>query len=313
MSQALVFHALPWFDQPLAALMARYDQGQFPQSLLMLGEQGIGKQQFAEDVAQSMLCLNRTHHEPCGQCQSCLWLKRGNHPDYLAVMTEEKSQVIKIDQIRQLIEFAQMTSETGRKVIVIHNADEMNVNAANALLKTLEEPTPNCYLILVSNYPKKLPITITSRCQRLPLTLHDTALAFDWLCQALPNTAPHIIEQAMALSYNRPLQAQALLASDGLDTVTTLQKQFAKFVQQPIYNPELVEMMTKNWALASHAIHLWLSQALKGQGNIAGLNAIAPQKLMELYDAFIRLMHLSDTTVKQEWLIQDWLTKFVTP
>ncbi|GAA5094342.1 DNA polymerase III subunit [Wohlfahrtiimonas larvae] len=307
------FEYLPWFESQLTEMVTRYDHKTFPQSLLLIGEPDIGKSIFANDVAKSILCLDRKGHHACGQCQSCLWIDKNSHPDFLSIASEDKSHFIKVDQIRQLIQFAQMTSETGRKVIIIHNADEMNLNAANALLKTLEEPMQNCYLILVTNYPKKLPVTITSRCQRQLLSIsgeHD--VIFNWLKQVNP-VSEDKIHQVLGLSYGRPILSYQFLLNDILLIMNELESLLVRYWQHRSNLSELTDFMVKNWHFASHLVLYWLSCALKEEcqsDNIVKILRECPLMLaFEQYETFIKIIELSSTPVKQEWLLQEWLLR----
>lgn len=307
------FEYLPWFENQLTEMVNRYDAKKFPQSLLITGEQDIGKSIFANDIAKSILCLDRKGQYACGQCQSCLWIDKKSHPDLLSIVSEEKSNFIKVDQIRQLIQFAQMTSETGRKIIVIHNAHEMNLNAANALLKTLEEPVQNCYLILVTSYPKKLPITISSRCQRQLLSVAgQNGIIFNWL-KSTNDVNDESIQLILALSYGRPILSHQFLSDDILSIMNELSVLFVRYLQHKSNLNELSDFIVKNWQFASHILLYWLVNVLKGdllQNSVAHmLSNQRKDSLYESYEGLVRIIELSSTSIKQEWLIQEWLIK----
>lgn len=309
------FEYLPWFENQLTEMVSRYEAKTFPQSLLLIGEQFIGKSLFANDVAKSILCLDRKDQHACGKCQSCVWIDKNSHPDFLSIASEEKSNVIKVDQIRQLIQFAQMTSETGRKVIVIHDAHEMNLNAANALLKTLEEPVNHCYLILVTSYPKKLPITIISRCQRQLLSVSgQEAVMIKWLKSVSEGATDQNIREVLALSYGRPILSYQFLSTDALLIMNELEKLFTHYLQHRSHFNELSDYIVKNWHFASHLILYWLMNAVKGEGQqlpiVNLLNYQSSMVVFEHYEAFVNIIELSSTSVKQEWMIQEWLMKF---
>lgn len=309
------YHYLPWFKESFEAMIARFDQGGFPQSLLITGEQDIGKRYFAEDLARSILCLSRSDDKACGHCQSCLWLDKNNHPDFLPISALEKSNFIRIDQIRQLTQFVQMTSETGQKVVIIHNADEMNGNAANALLKTLEEPTQRCYLILVSDYPKKLPVTITSRCQNEYLTIHNNGLLVQaWLEKNNLSISATGIENILRLSYGRPLLSQKFIDSELLGLASELEVLFTKYIARQKGLEELSVFIAKNWQLSSHMLLFWMSSAVKANGSsdsiVKCLASYDACHLMNLCDGFIQIVRLESTTIKQDWLINEWLLAF---
>lgn len=307
------FEYLPWFADQLTEMVNRYNDKTFPQSLLMTGEQDIGKSIFANDVAKSILCLDRKDQQACGYCPSCVWVDKNSHPDFLSIASEEKSNFIKVDQIRQLIQFAHMTSETGRKVIVIHNAHEMNLNAANALLKTLEEPVQNCYLILVTSYPKKLPITITSRCQRQLLSVAGQYdIIFNWL-KSTNDSNDASIQQILALSYGRPILSHQFLSDDVLLIMNELSGLLVRYLQHKSNLNELSDFIVKNWHFASHLILYWLMSVIKGidaQDDVVNLLICkSPSMLFESYESFVRIIELSSTNVKQEWIIQEWLMR----
>ena len=186
--------------------------------LLFKGTKGIGKLDLAINFAQSLLCQHPDETGfACGKCSSCHWFEQGSHPDYrllqpetLSLEAEETesgkkpSKQVSVEQVRGLADFFGMSAhQGGRRVIVIHPAEAMNTNAANALLKNLEEPPPGLMFILVSHRPQQLLPTILSRCLSFALTVPDTNTAIDWLKeQGVKNPA-----EALAASGFAPLQA----------------------------------------------------------------------------------------------------------
>jgi DNA polymerase-3 subunit delta' len=134
---------------------------------------------------------------------------------------EEKSRVIKIDQVRSVVEFSNKTAGLGqRKVVVIAPADSMNVNAANALLKSLEEPAADTYLLLVCHRLHSLPATVRSRCQIVKLAVPDGQQCLAWLDQTTGERAQS--EHLLALADGRPLLAERLFADDAGDALAKL-------------------------------------------------------------------------------------------
>lgn len=193
----------PWQEtawQQLQALRAR-----MPHAILFHGAAGTGKAGFIEHFAQSLLCENvGPGGHACGACVSCGWFAQHNHPDYRRVRPESfedevsgegeegedkkaaksktPSREIKIEQIRQLADFMNIsTHRQGLRVVVLYPAEALNMPASNALLKTLEEPPPGTVFLLSSNSLDRLLPTILSRCRKfaLPMPGHDEALA--WL------------------------------------------------------------------------------------------------------------------------------------
>ena len=197
-----------WLDVGWAQLQAM--RSRLPHALLLSGPAGIGKRVMAEYFAQSLLCENLTASgKPCGECGACHWFADGNHPDYRAVLPEilqpESSQpgdmtadastdagaaksktapskVIKIGQIRALDTFFNVgTHRAGHRVVMVYPADALNVDAGNALLKTLEEPPANTLFLLVTSRINEVLPTIRSRCAKLPLTSPARAHTLAWL------------------------------------------------------------------------------------------------------------------------------------
>ena len=174
---------LPWQEEAWRMLQTARRQRRLPHGLLFHGPAGTGKDRFARLFCQSLLC-----HEPgagglpCGRCRACILLRAGNHPDLriLAPLPEKKQ--IAVDQVREVGDFLALKSQYGQAQCVhITPAEALNENAANSLLKTLEEPSADAYLILVSQRPAALPATIRSRCQKLLFPLPDRARALSWL------------------------------------------------------------------------------------------------------------------------------------
>src|SRR5450759_1208875 len=194
--------------------------------LLFKGTKGIGKLDLAMNFAQSLLCQHPDESAfACGKCPSCHWFEQGSHPDFRLLQPETLSQEsedsedvkpasgkkpskqISVDQIRGLADFFGMSAhQGGRRVVVIHPAEAMNTNAANALLKNLEEPSQGLLFILVSHKPQQLLPTILSRCLSFALPAPDTASAMRWLTeQGVKYPA-----EALATSGFSPLQAVQL-------------------------------------------------------------------------------------------------------
>jgi DNA polymerase-3 subunit delta' len=187
-------------------------------ALLFRGAKGIGKLDLAICFAQSLLCQQPGESDfPCGHCPSCHWFEQGSHPDYRLLQPEvlnlegeetesgkRPGKMISVDQIRGLSDFFGMTShQGGKRVVIIHPAETMNANAANALLKSLEEPSPGLLFILVSHKPQQLLPTILSRCLSFALPAPDFASTTRWLEeQGVKNPS-----EALAASGFSPLQA----------------------------------------------------------------------------------------------------------
>ncbi|MFT4939284.1 MAG: DNA polymerase-3 subunit delta' [Paraglaciecola sp.] len=169
----------PWLVQPFQQLCRRQKQGNLHHALLLQGHEGIGKNEFARYLSQYLLCSKQQSAQACGECQGCRLNAAGSHPD-LHIIESEKQ--IGVDQIRDAIKKLIGTSQmSGAKVLVIYAAHTMTESSANALLKTLEEPTANTFLLLISSKPERLLPTILSRCEKLLLKGPDMPTYISWL------------------------------------------------------------------------------------------------------------------------------------
>ncbi|MDH5473752.1 MAG: DNA polymerase III subunit delta' [Gammaproteobacteria bacterium] len=211
----------PWQQSQWQNLQTLFQQKRLPHGLLLKGIKGTGKFDFATGFGHSLLCHQRDQlGHACGACGACQLLEAGTHPDFLVLEPESSEKAIKVDDIRELCKEMQLTSQfSGYKVAIINPADNMNINAANSLLKTLEEPTDNVVLILVSSKPHRLPVTIRSRCQSIAFSSPDTQTSMDWL------TTQGIGEQIQVLlnlAYGSPLAAKQLAENEGYEQRNTL-------------------------------------------------------------------------------------------
>lgn len=177
----------PWHADAWARLQARRERDALPHALLLAGPAGLGKREFLAGFVKGLLCQQTDHGEACGTCRSCLLLAAGTHPDVVSLSFGLRKDggtrtEIVVDQVRDLSQRLAMSSQFGGwQVATIDPADAMNAAAANALLKTLEEPTPSTILILVADEPARLPATIRSRCQRIDFLVPSREVALDWL------------------------------------------------------------------------------------------------------------------------------------
>jgi len=208
---------LPWHQTLWQGLIDRHSAQCLPHALLLKGPKGGGKVQLAQAFAAYLLCQNRTSSSlACGQCKSCMLIQAGTHPDYVFLEPEAGGKAIKIDQIRQLVEFVNKTAQLGgMQVVVIAPAEAMNVAASNALLKSLEEPTAQTQFLLVSHMSSALMATIRSRCQTLSVALPHRDAALAWLKGSLPSQVD--CESLLNASSGAPLLAAQLLETDWLE------------------------------------------------------------------------------------------------
>jgi DNA polymerase-3 subunit delta' len=209
-----------------------------PHAILLHGPRGVGKLELAETMAQLFLCEHKEPKQrPCGQCDGCRWYLGGNHPDFRrlepeaiakvppaaeeeegsepapARRTKQPSLFITVDQIRDLAGFLNLRSHRGGlRIALIHPAEDLyQPNAANALLKSLEEPPAGAIFILVSHRPARLLPTVRSRCVAVPVPIPPQEAALAWLgTQKVQNA-----ERWLAFAGGAPLQALDYAAEAG--------------------------------------------------------------------------------------------------
>jgi len=173
----------PWLTPFYQQLQLNYHQGRFPHGLLFTGSAGIGKFKLAKQLAQFLLCSNKQPDGACFQCHSCQLIAAKHHADY-HFLVAEKNKSIGIEQVRTLTEKLNERPHLGNnKVVIIKGAEQMTESAANALLKTLEEPQGNSYLILLARTHHQLMPTLLSRLQQTHLHSPDDQTLIDWLFQ----------------------------------------------------------------------------------------------------------------------------------
>lgn len=191
----------PWLSASFEHVLRRHEQGNLPHALLFSGSPELGKRWFSENVVRVLLCQNlqtNTGTRACGECPSCVQLDVGSSSEFRYLQPAGKSLTIRIDPIRELVEWLQLSAGADRyRIALISGADTMNRAAANALLKTLEEPAARTLCILVADRPAQLPPTLISRCQQIPLTVEDEPAALAWLSSHLgSDDAKAALEQA---------------------------------------------------------------------------------------------------------------------
>ena len=264
-----------------------------PHAQLLYGQAGIGKRDFAENLAHALLCESPANSgAACGGCAACRWLAAGTHPDYAVlqpdyapaqsdsgagegdtapaeeIVTEKakKQTSITVAQVRKLIDFVSLSSSRGgRRVVLVHPAETMNVNAANALLKTLEEPQPGTMFLLVSNQMQKLPPTVRSRCLKIAMPSPSRQEALEWLAkQGVQNP-----EISLAQAGNAPLKALDLTIGDYQEKRTAF---LSGLEEAQNRDPLALAEMSEKWELAwvLNWLQTWVYDlvALKTTGSI---------------------------------------------
>ncbi|MBG4614986.1 DNA polymerase III subunit delta' [Pseudomonas aeruginosa] len=229
----------PWQQALWSQLGGR---AQHAHAYLLYGPAGIGKRALAEHWAAQLLCQRPAAAGACGECKACQLLAAGTHPDYFVLEPEEAEKPIRVDQVRDLVGFVVQTAQLGgRKVVLLEPAEAMNVNAANALLKSLEEPSGDTVLLLISHQPSRLLPTIKSRCVQQACPWPGAAASLEWLARALPDEPAEALEELLALSGGSPLTAQRLHGQGVREQRAQVVEGVKKLLKQQIAASQLAE------------------------------------------------------------------------
>lgn len=246
-----------WHVEPWTRLQARHARGALPHALLFCGPTGLGKRDFVRRFARGLLCERPVEGEACGACRACRLLDVGTHPDLIEIGLAlrkdgtPRTEII-VDQIRELSARLAMSSQFGGwKVAVIDPADALNTAAANALLKTLEEPAAQTLLMLLADAPWRLPQTIRSRCQRVEFGLPPRTEALAWLeAQGVP-AAPAALDAALG----NPGLAQAWSQAGALERRTAVRRDLAALAA----GRGEVSGLAAGWLVDEPAQRLWFA------------------------------------------------------
>lgn len=256
----------PWLDAYWQRLLATRSRP--AQALLLTGPRGVGKGALALAWAQALLCeAPQPDGAACGQCAACHWFETGGHPDFRLVSLQEKTTqdgetrlatAIEVEQAREAVDYVQLsTYRAGYRVVLVNPADSLNLAAANALLKVLEEPPLNTVFVLVSDQPRRLLPTIRSRCTRLDIGLPPLGLAAQWLAAQGVGDATRLL----ALSGGTPLDARRWAEGGELDE--------RRGVLEGLARPEKLDPVTlsERWKAVSPqtwhtVVYKWLGDLL---------------------------------------------------
>lgn len=329
---------LPWLLDPMRQFSQQIASGRLPHAVLLAGPAGLGKLDLAREMAAVLLCLqagpeassNDTNPMACGHCRSCQLFRSGAHPDfrYLSFIPKEKSEelrtVIIVDQVRDLIASMQLTNSLSpRKVALVYPADAMNRNAANALLKTLEDPAGELVLLLVAHDASRLPATIRSRCQAIYLRPPAPVVALEWLQQAALVDRPSA-ELALRAAAGSPLQAEGLIKQGRVKEFGLLLESLQVISRDAEAVAPAFEHLFK---LDPFELWHWLALASAEKLRIAlGADPLATEsakdtspssrdlrRYADLHRLANRNQRLLSSTVRKDLLLRDWLLQWSHP
>ena len=296
---------LPWHQQQWQLLQASREQNRLPHAILLTGPQGLGKQKFALLLAQSLLCQTPVDDgTPCDECRFCQLFLAGTHPDFNLIAPLEGKKMIAVDQVREIGQFMSLKSQyAGHKVVVITPAESMNINASNSLLKSLEEPSTDTALLLVTHQPAQLPATIRSRCQEIRFGINDIQAGRDWLAPRL--TPEDDVDLLLALSQGAPLKALQL-SQEGLQQQRLSFLERLEQLSSQQFDPvEMVAEFSKiglPWSLT--CLYLWTADMIRlksvGRQAIYCANPDLDERLLKLANRVsLKAIFLLQDRIKQ--------------
>lgn len=320
----------PWQEKQWQALQTLRHQKRLPHGLMLVGQRGLGLNHFARLLAQSSLCQQPDKNgSPCQKCRPCVLFVAETHPDFRLLIPEEDKQQISIDQVRKLQSFMQL-SQAGEssKISIVSLAENMNIYAANSLLKTLEEPPGDSLLILVTHQPGQLPATIRSRCRMMTFPKPEKKMAIEWLQQKGYQQA----DELLLLAQGAPCLAAQLSDEVGLQVYQQLVASLLALIQRK----QRISQLSEQWLqIPPELLFSWHTSVLRdliraasgvemtrfeNQNEVQRLQKIAAGvhlgRLFVLYDQLIELSRSANAPLNPELLRERmallWMQAFVS-
>ena len=282
--------ALPWQAELWQLVTTARTRDQLHHAWLLSGAEGVGKRSFVRAWAAGLLCERAEAQQACGECNSCRMLAAGGHPDAhllsndghlglaangplqaehgLAYWTPRPGSArrdIAVDAARSLIEKLTIGSHRGgMRVVVIQPASDLSESAANALLKSIEEPPANLLLLFVTVFPQALKQTIRSRCQQLRFATPARGEALSWLYSAHPKADATLLAEAGGA----PLKAAAWLASGEAERRAGWRRILQQVAARKLDPLQAAAELTHDKGEAGQQLRLW--QSLMQQELLAG-------------------------------------------
>lgn len=293
----------PWFDTINEQLKQRISADHLHHGLLFYANNDIGQIELLMQLAKTLLCSHKT---ACGHCKSCLLFEAGSHPDLLNIESEKAS--IGVDLIRKISVFASSTSQMlGNKVVIINQLELMTESASNSLLKTLEEPNQNTYLLMATCQLDKLLATIKSRCELMRLAPANSSESLAWVAS---KTNLNVSEAGLRAYGDSPIVYLQKLQSDTLH-YEYFAIDLEAFTGKRIFCSEFA----KKWQSEVLSVIVWLHQILIDDYNKAMLSGSNLKELNRLSD-FIESLNDKYTAAQQAgvnklMLLQDVLTSYL--
>jgi len=312
---------VPWLASAWQVWANRLAQQRVPHGVLIAGPAGLGKREFAAALAASALCTDRrADGHACGACRGCRLRSAGTHPDRYGVTYElndrgvPRSEIV-VAQIRELSTKLVQTSQLGGwRIAIIDPVDAMNAAAANALLKTLEEPEPGAIIVLVSDEPMSLPATIRSRCQRVDARFPPRAAAREWLLAR--GLEPALADASLDLAAGNPGAALALAGKAERALAQEVTRDLAAIAAGSMRAAEAAARWHKDQAdlrlvIAAQAVRLAAWQRATGGSEVFGLTVPGDlHKLGAWWDRANRVREQLATPLRADLMLLDLLREW---
>ncbi|WP_447831143.1 DNA polymerase III subunit delta' [Aeromonas salmonicida] len=250
----------PWLIPDWHALSQTAQAGRLGHAWLLLGDPGLGKEQLAERLARLHLCQLPDRGEPCGQCHSCQLFDKGHHPDLGTVTVDSKT--IGVEAIREICARLQNSAQLGRgKVVIIPDAERMTESAANALLKTLEEPAGDSLLLLIASQVSRLLPTILSRCHKHVCQLPTEGETVRWLAEQ----GHQATLAQVRICQGAPLRVLRYIEEQQDGKRRELSESFVSLSLTPTRATHVCSLLADETQVRLHWLQLFLCDALKTQ------------------------------------------------
>ena len=316
------FEQYQWLQQVYQRLIQQQLGERPSHALLITGIEGLGKSLLIKEVIARIFCNQSTDKYACGTCHSCAWLKAKHHPDLMFLEAEAANKAIRVDEIRALNDFLQLTPQLKQKIAWIDGAHNMNINAANSLLKTLEEPPGHAWIFLSTAHPERLPITIRSRTQIYNIATPSIEQAHTFLAPFIKDS--NIANTLLYFSQYAPLLALKRFDEQGHILYRTMIDSFTNSLKNFINIKVFIDLMMANSEFSLDILSIYLHNIICLQLGIT-TEAIYPHNLHEnkilftkysvttlikQYDELLLIKSRLSTQVRLDWQLESWVMKF---
>ncbi|MFT8211301.1 MAG: DNA polymerase III subunit delta' [Symbiopectobacterium sp.] len=291
----------PWLNGPYRQLIEGCQEGRAHHAVLLHALPGMGRESLVYSLSRRLLCQTPEGMKSCGECHSCKLMMAGTHPDWYALSPEKGKQTLGVDAIRSVLEnLYQRSRQGGAKLVWIENSEQLTEAAANALLKTLEEPPEATYFLLGCYEPTRLLATLRSRCLYLYLPTPDEAQSVVWLNKRHP-ASTQVLQTALRLQAGAPLAAEHFLQEETARQRTALCQALANAVAPRAFYTLLPLLNHEDSPERIHWLSSLLLDALKIQRGAANARVNLDQ------DELVTLLANRLTAAELDAVLSRWL------